>query len=395
MAQNPFYIDPGNDLSQGLTGLSGILQGAREQQQRQALMQQRMDAEAQKQQRFEQASAAASEAFKSGDPEKIALASIQYPELAEALKMSAGLKTDLQNQSALGFTRSLALADPKDVPAIYEARIKEIEDRGGDASHTKQSYKDFQINPDLELRAVRSYWAGIDPKGYQAFEDERKAEAKANLEAQKMANEESRFQRSEAGKNSRAALSAQDRALTRQLEVLKARQGAEMNDLKRSELDLKIQEKQAKLDQSKIDKKKEVDTAVSNIDSSISSAQKLLDHPGFSSAVGFSSIVPTRPGSDSADFEAELESFNAKTFLSNVSQMKGLGALTEAEGAKITAAAGAIRKDMSEKALRKNLETMKDGMEKAKQRIQKMYGAQTEPAATQPANGGIKFLGFE
>jgi hypothetical protein len=399
MAQNPFYVDPGNDLSPGLNGLSSVLVGMREQQQRQALTQQKLDAEAQKQQRFEQASAAAAEAFKGGDPEKIALASIQYPEIAEALKMSTGLKSDLQNQSALGFTRSLALADPASRPAIYEARIKEIEDRGGDATHTKQSYQDYQANPEAEARSVISYWAGIDPKGYQAFADERKAEAKANLESQKMAAEESRFNRSEAGKNSRAALTAGDRALTRELDVLKAKQGAEMNDLKRAELGLKIQDKQAKLDQGKIERKKEVDTATANIDASIASAEKLLSHPGFSSAVGLSSVLPTRPGSDSADFEAELDSFNAKTFLSNVSQMKGLGALTEAEGAKITAAAGAVKKDMSEKALRKNLETMKDGMEKAKQRIQKMYGTQaapaTSPAPSQPASGGIKFLGFE
>ena len=85
--------------------------------------------------------------------------------------------------------------------------------------------------------------------------------------------------------------------------------------------------------------------------------------------------------------EAELESFNAKTFLTNVAQMKGLGALTEAEGAKLTAAAGAVRKDMSEQALRKNLLTMKEGMEKAKQRLSARGGAAPAAAQAESSDG--------
>lgn len=206
MAYNPFYVDPGNDFSQGLSGLSNTFANIREENRRAALLQEEQDARARAQARFEEASTAAQQAFQSGDPSQIAQVSLQYPEVSEALKVSAGLQTDLQNQAALGFTRSLALADPKDRPALYERRIQEIRDRGGDPSHTVQSYNDYLANPEAETRAVISYWAGIDPKGYQAFADEQEAERKAQLEAQREAGRESRFMRSEAAKNQRAAL---------------------------------------------------------------------------------------------------------------------------------------------------------------------------------------------
>lgn len=374
MAQNPFMVDAGNDYSQGLAGLSNTFANVRRDRMMQAEQQRQLDREERAQKRFEEVQGAAQEAFASQDPDKIAQISIKYPEITEMLKQTTGLQDELKNREAVGFTRAFALASPESRPALYEQRIQSILDRGGDPSNTIASYEDYKRDPDAEVRDVIGYWAGIDPKGYSVYSDERKAQQKADLEQQKMAAEESRFQRGEAGKNSRAALSAADRSLTREIAALTARQGAEMNDLKKQELGLKIEEKQNKLEQNKVDTQKSVDTDLSNLDSSIAAADKLLSHPGLSSAVGLSSVIPTRPGSDASDFEAELDSYNAKTFMSNVSKMKGLGALTEAEGAKITSAAGAVRKDMSEKALKANLKTMRDGMETARKRLAKRAG---------------------
>lgn len=396
MAQenNPFYVDPGNDYSQGLSGLSNTLLNVRQMQIQNAEQQRRAQQEEKAQQRFQEVQSAASEAFDSQDPDKIARIALKYPEVTEMLKQAGGLKEEIQNRDALGFTRAFATATtPESRDALYKQRIESIKARGGDPSHTIQSYQDWLRDPDSEARDVVSYWAGIDPKGYEVYSNEQKAAAqaaaekqKAELAQQKRADEESRFTRGEAGKNSRAAMGAADRALTRQIAALTAQQGAEMNGLKRQELDLKIQEKQAKLDQNRLDTQKNTENAVANIDAGIASADKLLNHPGFSSAVGLSSVLPTRPGSESSDFLAELESFNAKTFLNNVNQMKGLGALTEAEGAKLTAAAGAIKPNMSEKALRSNLETMKQGMEKAKERMAKR-GATSQAAPASSSDG--------
>lgn len=369
MNGNPFFVDPtmgAEAIPSQLAGISSILSENRIRNQE---MQEKKDAEAKALARQQEVQQAATQAFESKDPEVMARTVLQYPEVSEMLKGATGLQDEQKARDALDFTRSFALADDASRPALYERRIQELQAQGRDPSDTIASYEDFKANPDAESRDVLSYWAGIDPKGYGAFSDERKMQQKALAEEAKIAREDARFAQSEAGKNSRAAMNAADRAITRDIALLTAKQNAEMNDLKRQELGVKIAEKQNKLEQGKIEFQKGIDSGVAKIDSSIEAADKLINHPGFSSAVGLSSALPTRPGSDAADFEAELESFNAKTFLTNVAQMKGLGALTEAEGAKLTAAAGAIRKDMSEEALRKNLLTMKEGMEKAKARM--------------------------
>lgn len=369
-----FYVQPGNDASQALSGLSGTLGQMRQDKARQAERQQLIDAQNAKDKRIYdramEASTAVREAQATGDPAKMADVVLQYPEVGQGLTQALGLIDDDKKQKAAGFSRSL-ITNPENAEQIYQDRIDEIRSRGGDPKDTIRSREAFRRNPQGEANNLEMIWAATGDPSYAAYSGEKKAAAKAAADQAKIDRDEDHFNRSEQGKNNRAAMSAGDRALTRQIAVLAAQQGAEMNDLKKQELGLKIDEKQNKLEQNKLEVQKGTDTAVANIDSSINAADKLLNHPGFSGAVGLSSAFPTVPGSKSADFEAELDSFNAKTFLANVAQMKGLGALTEAEGAKLTSAAGAIKKNMSEDALRSNLQTMKDGMEKAKERIAK------------------------
>lgn len=391
MANNPFYVDPGNDFSAGLSGLSGTLANIRQGRVVQAEQERRQRAEDEQRERQQQASAAAQQAYESGDPDTMAKVSLQYPEIAKNLHQVVGLNDERKVKEAAGFARDLLMASPDQRESLFQNRIQTLQDQKRDPTHTVQAYQAYREDPNNALRGIELDWAAGDPNGYKVVAEKERARAKAELEREKLAREDARFERSEAGKNSRAAMSAADRAITRQIAALTAQQGATTNDLKRQELELKIEEKQNKLAQNKLDTKKAEDSAVANIDASIVAADKLLSHPGFSSAVGVRSAFPTIPGSDSADFEGELESFNAKTFLSNVSQMKGLGALTEAEGAKLTAAAGAIKKGMSEKALRNNLQTMKEGMEKAKQRMEKR-GVTSAPAAESGATGGWEII---
>lgn len=376
MANNPFYVPPGNDYSSGLSGLSATLANVR-----QGRMQ--MKAEEEQRQRQAEASAAAQQAYQSGDPDMMAKVSLQYPEIAQNLHQVVGLNDERKVKEAAGFARDLLLASPDQREGIFQKRIQSLQDQGRDPTHTAQAYQQYLQDPNGAMQGIELDWAAGDPNGYSVIANKAKAEAQAARDARKEAREDRKLDQ----QMTIAQMGSADRALSRQIAMLTAQQAASMNDLKRQELGLKIEEKQGKLDQNRTELRKSADSAVANIDASIEAADKLLNHPGFSSAVGFSSIIPTRPGGNAADFEAELESFNAKTFMSNVAQMKGLGALTEAEGAKLTAAAGAIKKNMSEKALRSNLQTMREGMEKAKERMSKykMPAAASSPA---PASSG-------
>jgi len=107
-------------------------------------------------------------------------------------------------------------------------------------------------------------------------------------------------------------------------------------------------------------------------DASITVVDKLLAHPGRKTATGLSSKLDPRnytAGTNAYDFQRELDSFDAVLFLSNIEKMKGMGALSNAEGAKVSAAAGAIKPGMSEKAFESNLRIIKAELAKAKTRI--------------------------
>lgn len=117
---------------------------------------------------------------------------------------------------------------------------------------------------------------------------------------------------------------------------------------------------------------KSVEDGKSAIDNTMSTIDRLMDHPGRVSATGLSSVLDPRnytPGTDAYDFGKELESFDSKLFLSNIQSMKGMGALSNAEGAKVSAAAGAIKPGMSEGAFAENLGIIRKELEKAKARM--------------------------
>lgn len=108
-------------------------------------------------------------------------------------------------------------------------------------------------------------------------------------------------------------------------------------------------------------------------DASIAVVDKLLAHPGRSAGTGLSSKVDPRnyvPGTDAYDFQRELESFDSVLFLSNIEKMKGMGALSNAEGARVSAAAGAIKPGMQDKTFVNNLNIIKEELRKAKDRIE-------------------------
>jgi hypothetical protein len=97
-------------------------------------------------------------------------------------------------------------------------------------------------------------------------------------------------------------------------------------------------------------------SAIDAFDRAIDTADRLKKHPGLSTAVGMKGVTGgllggwVMPGTDAADFTAELDAMKAQVFLPMVQSMKGMGALSNAEGQKLTDAIGALSPKMSEKA---------------------------------------------
>lgn len=96
----------------------------------------------------------------------------------------------------------------------------------------------------------------------------------------------------------------------------------------------------------------------------IDQAAELFAHPGRAAATGASSFLSKIPGTEAKGFEANLNTFKAQTFIPMVSALKGMGALSDAEGKKLAESVGALDPSMPEKefenSLRKITRTLYD-----------------------------------
>lgn len=86
-------------------------------------------------------------------------------------------------------------------------------------------------------------------------------------------------------------------------------------------------------------------------------AQALFAHGGRKAGTGVSSWMGSIPGTDAKDFAANLATFKAQTFVPMVSALKGMGALSDAEGKKLAESVGALDPSVSEEAFARNLQT--------------------------------------
>jgi len=108
---------------------------------------------------------------------------------------------------------------------------------------------------------------------------------------------------------------------------------------------------------------------LASFDTMLGTLDRLAAHPGLSRSVGVTGMLPTMPGSNSANFQAELNTFQSQAFIPMVAQLKGMGALSDAEGKKLTAAVGALDPKMGETAFRDSVERITTDMQAARQRM--------------------------
>lgn len=136
-------------------------------------------------------------------------------------------------------------------------------------------------------------------------------------------------------------------------------------------------------------------SALDAFDRAIGSASRLLKHPGLGAAVGsgfdpqswgtFNPITgKTFAGTDAANFNAELDALKAQVFLPMVQSMKGMGALSNAEGQKLTDAIGALDPRMSEAAFKASLNRVIGDLSSYRNRGR----APSAPAAQRKPSGG-------
>lgn len=125
---------------------------------------------------------------------------------------------------------------------------------------------------------------------------------------------------------------------------------------------------------------------VSSFDSAIDTLDTIAKHPGKKAAVGFGGAqLSMIPGTDAAGFATQLETFKAQTFLPQVQALKGLGALSDAEGKKLTAAVGALSQSMKQSEFDAQVTKIKGDLEAARARANSsLKNAPSAPTPTTP-----------
>ncbi|HCB8544157.1 phage DNA ejection protein [Escherichia coli] len=362
---------------QGLSGIAGVFQ---------------QEKQAQRQKEFQQAYA---NAYASGDRGALRQLATQYPDQIESVRKGMGFIDEDQRNSigTLAAGARLAASSPEAMQSWLQNNANELARVGVDPNNVAQMY---QQNPSGFGEFVDHLgMAALGPIDYFNVQDKM---AGREIDRGRLAETIRSNQAGEAltargqdiqirGQN----ISAQNAALSREIQRAELQEKAldrqiarESNQLKLEELKQKQADVRQKADIARADRQAAAQGAVDTFSTALDSLNEIEQSPGLSKAVGIRSAFPTVPGSDAANFEARLDTFKAQTFLPMVQSLKGMGALSDAEGKKLSDAVGALSPKMSEKAFRDSIGKIRNQLESKLSTVKKQFDYQ-EPVQNTPA----------
>ncbi|EAO0528336.1 acyltransferase [Salmonella enterica] len=361
---------------QGLSGIAGVFQ---------------QEKQAQRQKEFQQAYA---NAYASGDRGALRQLATQYPDQIESVRKGMVFIDEDQRNSigTLAAGARLASSSPEAMQSWLQNNAKELTRVGVDPNNVVQMY---QQNPSGFGEFVDHLgMAALGPIDYFNVQDKM---AGREIDRGRLAETIRSNQAGEAlqqrgqditvrGQN----ISAQNAALSREIQraelqdkVLDRQIARETNQIKLDELKQKQADVRQKAEIAKADRQAAAQGAVDTFSTALDSLNEIEQSPGLSKAVGIRSAFPTVPGSDAANFEARLDTFKAQTFLPMVQSLKGMGALSDAEGKKLSDAVGALSPKMSEKAFRDSIGKIRNQLESKLSTVKKQFDYQ-EPVQNTP-----------
>lgn len=158
---------------------------------------------------------------------------------------------------------------------------------------------------------------------------------------------------------------------------------AQQNAITNSIREQTLQMRQQAMDEKKQATERQQQGLASSFDAALDTLSTLANHPGKKSAVGFGGAqLSMIPGTDAAGFAAQLETFKAQTFLPQVQALKGMGALSNAEGQKLEAAVGALTQSMKQSEFDSQIVKIKKYLQDAKDRVGKTMPTAQSQAPT-------------
>ena len=170
--------------------------------------------------------------------------------------------------------------------------------------------------------------------------------------------------------------------------MMNAAAAREGNALKREELGIKIQEARSALDDKIRAKVADTESAATSIDNSLNTIERIKRNKSLDSVLG---SIQGRVGAylddDASDAIALIDTLGSQAFLSQAANLKGMGALSNAEGEKLQAASTNLSRTQSEKQFRANLDEASRLLKKGRETLSKRTGVPLAAPDTPAAPG--------
>ncbi|RSB60359.1 acyltransferase [Atlantibacter subterranea] len=317
-------------------------------------------------------------AIQNATPDQLPALRRQYPEFAQTIQQEIGIQSAEHASFVNGALNNLSVAAATGNPSAVQAAIQQSGPALASLGVTSdQVMQLFQQDPDRFsgiLNAARLATLPIDKQ----FDIESDRAKLAETIRSNRAGEAIQI-RAQNISSQNAALSREIQRAEMQDKVLDRQIARETNQLRLEELKQKQIDVQNKAASARADRQAAAQGAVDTFTTALDSLGEIESSPGLGKAVGFNSAFPTIPGTDAANFEARLDTFKAQTFLPMVQSLKGMGALSDAEGKKLSDAVGALNPKMSEKAFRDSISKIRTQLESKLGTVKRQFNYQ-EPA---------------
>lgn len=167
-----------------------------------------------------------------------------------------------------------------------------------------------------------------------------------------------------------------------------AREG---NELKRQELQLKLEDARTARDTKVREKVATAESGASSIDNMLNTIERIKTNPQLDNVVG--SLEGRMPAAASllddeeSDAIALIETLGSQAFLAQIPNIKGMGALSNAEGEKLQSALQNLGRAQSEKQFRANLDEAARLLKKGRESISRSTGVPLGKPDTPAAPG--------
>lgn len=399
----------GESLLSGLRTGAAIREVRDERQQRELAVQQQA-----------QFSSDLQNALANPNAQNFAALTAKYPQMSKAFKQSWDMLSEEQRNSEFRagtqVFHALQTGNVDAAKGVLNEHIAAMRNAGQDVTDLENINRAIDTDPKGAQGLVGLVLSSTDAERWGKIASEQRAAQEAPFEltekaakAQKAAVD-ARFAESKAAQDlEKGGWQIQKLAndigvskLNSQIALMNAQLNREQNDLKKQELQVKLDERTAKRDAALNAKAAEVESGRATIDNFLNTADKVLKTPAnvVESATGTVSTAMPTFFESTADFEETLKTLGSQAFLSQVPAMKGLGALTEAEGRKLESSLANLSTRQSPQKLLENVQEAQRLMLKARQNLSTKFGVpdvipDRPNLESQPKSSGFKVLGVE